>query len=144
MKNFPDTRLTAGGALRRGMTLIELTVVILVFLILVGVLFVGANGWKNGADRSACIMNQYKVQEGVRSFANVNNIAMGDDTSALTPPIDLETAVVAEGFVEFYPSCPSDGVYTRNGNIMPPLGQLYMTCSLAASKGHEPREIKGW
>src|ERR1700727_261097 len=40
---------------QRGTTLIELSVVIAVLLLLVGVLFVGITAWKSGANTAACV-----------------------------------------------------------------------------------------
>jgi prepilin-type N-terminal cleavage/methylation domain-containing protein len=42
---------------KTGMTLLELTIVILVLLTLVSILFIGARAWKKGSDRAANIMN---------------------------------------------------------------------------------------
>ena len=52
-------KLTNTRNLKRksGMTLLELTVVILVLLSLISILFIGARAWKKGSDRSANIMN---------------------------------------------------------------------------------------
>jgi prepilin-type N-terminal cleavage/methylation domain-containing protein len=44
-------------ARQRGTTLIELSVVIAVILLLVGVLFIGVQAWRDGANRSACMVN---------------------------------------------------------------------------------------
>ena len=43
---------TQKKAAKSGMTLIELTVVILVLLSLISILFVGARAWKKGSDRA--------------------------------------------------------------------------------------------
>ena len=51
----------------KGMTLLELTVVILVLLSLISVLFIGARAWKKGSDRAACILNIRNFQQAVRS-----------------------------------------------------------------------------
>ena len=59
--------------LKPGMTLIEITVVILVLLTLIAVLFIGANIYKRGADRAACILNQRNIQQAVRADQNLNN-----------------------------------------------------------------------
>ncbi|MBC7981098.1 MAG: prepilin-type N-terminal cleavage/methylation domain-containing protein, partial [Armatimonadetes bacterium] len=40
-------------AAKSGMTLLELTVVILVLLSLISILFIGARAWKKGSDRAA-------------------------------------------------------------------------------------------
>jgi prepilin-type N-terminal cleavage/methylation domain-containing protein len=46
-----------------GTTLIELSVVIAVLLLLVGVLFIGIMAWKNGANKAACIVNLSSIQK---------------------------------------------------------------------------------
>ncbi|NNC88036.1 MAG: hypothetical protein HKN82_06190 [Akkermansiaceae bacterium] len=122
------------------MTLLELTVVILVLLALIAALFVGANSWKSGSDRAGCIINQRHVQSAVRSYANMHAIAFGEDIS----PVNLETALIANGYFENYPECPGNGIYTRTGNVVPPLGELYMTCSLAVNANHEPKNPADW
>ncbi|MES2474154.1 MAG: hypothetical protein V4640_00140 [Verrucomicrobiota bacterium] len=55
-----------------GMTLLELTVVILVLLSLISILFVGARAWKKGSDRAGCIVNIRNVQQACRGFENMN------------------------------------------------------------------------
>jgi prepilin-type N-terminal cleavage/methylation domain-containing protein len=55
---------------KSGMTLLELTVVILVLLSLISILFVGARAWKKGSDRSSNIMNVRNVQQAVRGHQN--------------------------------------------------------------------------
>ena len=56
---------------KSGMTLLELTVVILVLLSLISILFVGARAWKQGSDRSANIMNLRNTQQAMRGFENM-------------------------------------------------------------------------
>ena len=56
--------------LKPGMTLIEITVVILVLLTLIAVLFIGANIYKKGADRAACILNIRNIHQAVRADQN--------------------------------------------------------------------------
>ena len=57
--------------LKPGMTLIEITVVILVLLTLIAVLFIGANIYKKGADRAACILNIRNIHQAVRADQNL-------------------------------------------------------------------------
>ena len=66
-------KLTNTQTIKRksGMTLLELTVVILVLLSLISILFIGARAWKKGSDRAGCIMNIRNVQQGMRSFQNM-------------------------------------------------------------------------
>ena len=53
------------------MTIIEMTVVILVFLSLISILFMGARAWKRGSDRSANIMNLRNTQQAMRGHENL-------------------------------------------------------------------------
>ena len=87
------TQSTKDVLLKKGLTLIELTVVIVVLLSLIGVLFVGAGAWKRGADKSACIVNQRNYQQAVRSYANLNNLDEGDTATSL---VDV---LITEGFL---------------------------------------------
>jgi type II secretory pathway pseudopilin PulG len=59
-------------ALQSGTTLIELSVVIAVILLLVGVLFIGVQAWRDGANKAACLVNISSVQKAVRGFENIN------------------------------------------------------------------------
>ena len=52
-----DLKTNNKQARQRGTTLIELSVVIAVLLLLVGVLFIGITAWKNGANKAACLVN---------------------------------------------------------------------------------------
>jgi len=63
---------------KTGMTLLELTVVILVLLSLISILFIGARAWKKGSDRSANIMNLRNTQQAMRGHANMNQLNTGD------------------------------------------------------------------
>ena len=58
----------------KGMTLLELTVVILVLLSLISILFIGARAWKKGSDRAANILNIRNVQQAVRAHVNVRGL----------------------------------------------------------------------
>src|SRR6516165_10096477 len=90
-------------ALQSGTTLIELSVVIAVILLLVGVLFIGVTGWKNAANRAACLVNIATIQKAVRSYQNSN---IGSTT---VPANEL----INEGYFAADPVCPANGaVYT--------------------------------
>ncbi len=67
-------KLSPTKSLKRksGMTLLELTVVILVLLSLISILFVGARAWKKGSDRAGCIINIRNTQQACRGFENMN------------------------------------------------------------------------
>jgi prepilin-type N-terminal cleavage/methylation domain-containing protein len=63
---------------KSGMTLLELTVVILVLLSLISILFVGARAWKKGSDRSANIMNIRNTQQAMRGHQNMKELKATD------------------------------------------------------------------
>ncbi len=62
---------------KSGMTLLELTVVILVLLSLISILFIGARAWKKGSDRSANIMNIRNTQQAMRGHQNMKELVSG-------------------------------------------------------------------
>jgi type II secretory pathway pseudopilin PulG len=123
-----------------GMTLLELTVVILVLLSLISILFIGARAWKKGSDRAGCIMNIRNVQQAVRSHANMQGLNIGDTF--------VESEVIGAGkFVEKTPTCPSGdplAVYAFGGGVVPDVGVLYMTCGIAATESHVPTSYTDW
>jgi prepilin-type N-terminal cleavage/methylation domain-containing protein len=128
---------------KRGMTLLEMTVVILVLLSLITVLFFGAQAWKRGSDRAICIIHIQNVQKGVRSFSNL----YGYSPESNVP--NLQTQVIGLGrFIETTPTCPGGGNYTfgqaSGVNTIPPMGVLYMECSLSASDAHLPNVGSDW
>lgn len=68
---------------RPGMSLLELTAVILVLLTLITILFIGAKAWKRGSDRAICIIHIQDVQKGVRSYSNLYAAEPGTTVSGL-------------------------------------------------------------
>ena len=113
-------------ARQRGTTLIELSVVIAVLLMLVGVLFIGITAWKNGANKAACIINLSSIQKAVRGYQNMNRLASGATLSVAT--------LTSAGFWRVQPKCPGGGKYTFKGRV-PAAGVAYTICNLA---GHAP------
>ena len=137
----------------KGMTLIELTVVILVLLSLISVLFIGARAWLRGSDRAAAAVLIRNAQNGVRSHSNI----IGLDTPPVGgTPLPYTAAYTAELGVaparalnfEIY----GDGKFVENGtnadgaepdhpangntftttapDSIPPLTSLYMSSTL--------------
>lgn len=107
---------------KAGMTLLELTVVILVLLSLISILFVGARAWKKGSDRSANIMNARNIQQAVRGHQNMYNMNFGD---ALADSL----IVSADGLTGYLktPTPPAGlAAYTYTGDV-PAQGVLYVT-----------------
>ena len=131
--------------LRPGVTLIELSVVVLVLLLFIAMTFVGVTAWKRGSDRAGCVMNIRHVQMAVRGYARVQSLQPGDDTGALVPPVNLTSQLIGPGkYVPSQPLCPGNGFYGLGGNTVPAVGSLYMTCSLEASDGHAPSDHGTW
>jgi type II secretory pathway pseudopilin PulG len=114
---------------QQGTTLIELSVVIGVLLLLVGVLFIGIKAWKDGANTAACIVNLASIQKAVRGYENLNGLVAGN-------PLTLATLSGA-GFWATTPACPSGGTYSPMTSV-PPIGTPYMTCSIV---GHSPSSV---
>jgi prepilin-type N-terminal cleavage/methylation domain-containing protein len=113
-------------ARQRGTTLIELSVVIAVLLLLVGVLFIGITAWKSGANTAACVVNLSSIQKAARGYANMNGLAVGDAETSAT----LTTA----GFWTAAPICPTGVAYTWTA-VVPAQGAQYASCGVT---GHAP------
>ncbi len=131
------------GVPSAGMTLVEMTVVILVFLSMITILFIGARAWKSQSDRAICIINLSNVQKGVRSYANLYGLNIGSNVP------NLSQQIIGLGrFVETTPQCPAEGSYffgqTTGADTIPPVGTLYMECSLSGSHDHMPQSIVEW
>jgi type II secretory pathway pseudopilin PulG len=124
-------------ASKSGMTLLELTVVILVLLSLISILFIGARAWKKGSDRAASILQIRNVQQAVRSFANMNGLNAGDTVAGDPGPpviLALQNEVFGAGkFIENDPTLSSHPAGTTVNyviaapTVVPLVGTLYMT-----------------
>ena len=62
---------------RSGITLIELTVVIVVLLSLIAVVAIGSRAWRRSSDRAACVMNTRNCQVATRSYQNLYGYYFG-------------------------------------------------------------------
>ena len=132
-------KLTQPHPMKRksGMTLLELTVVILVLLSLISILFIGARAWKKGSDRAGCILNIRNTQQAVRGHANMRQLAIG---ATITPATDIYGT---SGYLNT-PACPAQGTYTT-GTAVPAIGTLFITCSLAGGTDlHVPAAYADW
>ena len=121
----------------RGVTLLELSVVILVLITLISVLFLGAQAYKEGADRSNCVMNIRNVQVAVRCYQNIYHLDPGDEINQAVLIGDKS------GFLKSMPNCPGDGDYTLTTEI-PDTGQLALDCSIEGGLEHTPKEHSSW
>src|SRR6476646_9686677 len=113
-------------ARQRGTTLIELSVVIAVLLLLVGVLFIGITAWKSGANKAACVVNLSSIQKAARGYANMNQLITGS--------AETTTTLTSAGFWATAPTCPAGGTYAFLGTV-PAQGSAYVTCTIT---GHAP------
>lgn len=126
-----------------GMTLLEMTVVILILLSLITILFVGARTWKRGSDRTLCIVNIQSVQKGVRGYSNLYGFEPGSTVA------DLKSKIIGMGrFVESVPTCPANGTYDfgQDSGIdtIPRIGELYMQCDRNVMDQHVPNNHSDW
>jgi len=115
---------------------------VIVLLTLLGVLFIGARAWKKGSYRSSCIVNIRSFQQGLRSYANFEDLDTGD--------IYNEADVVTSGFVEADQTCPLDSqpyiLHTNNEDttIIPASGILAKRCGNEVIEVHLPENFATW
>ena len=125
---------------KSGMTLLELTVVILVLLSLISILFIGARAWKRGSDRAGCILNIRNIQQAVRGEQNMKNALPG---AALT----ATNIIGADAYIPTPPLCPNSGtVYTiAAAAVYPAVNTCYAVCpNIAVLVDHVPVNTIGW
>ncbi len=106
----------------KGMTLLELTVVILVLLSLISILFVGARAWKRGSDRSANIMNIRNCQQAMRGHENMRT----DPTDTAFGEEDLEN------YMRF-PTEPTSELTYEAGDEITAIGTLWLEVEYSAA-----------
>jgi len=129
---------------KAGMTLLELTVVILVLLSLMSILFIGARAWKKGSDRAGCVMNIRNLQQAMRGHQNMTGKNPG--SAGMTKDSIVGTT---GSYIQTEPTCPGDSSaydYLPDGNY-PALGTLYATCGntdTVIAAEHVPNDKSGW
>ena len=137
----------------RGMSLLELTVVITVLLSILSLAFVGARAWKRGGDRASCILTLRNVQAATRSYQNLYGYNYGGRPYADGGSQDIVEHLHRKGYIEkeLYKQaagkdpCPGGGAYScPTPDIFPEVGQLFITCSLAGSDAHTPSSHANW
>lgn len=141
-------KLPAQAAGRRGMTLLELAIVIVVLLLMAGALMAGGRAWKRGADRAGCVLNLRNVQMAARCYQHLYGYRHGDRPQSEYGTQDISRHLFEKGYIEkrLYDqargseSCPGGGTYTAESpDVFPAAGRLYLECSMAASDEHQPR-----
>lgn len=137
----------------RGMTFLELALVIGLMMALLSLLFIAARAWRVGSDRSTCIMNLRTVQMAVRSHQNMYGYGYGDSVNSSESSQEILVILRDLGYVSerlFAPAsgdrpCPGGGIYSiAEPSIFPQQGTLFMTCSLAESRKHVPENYDSW
>ncbi len=128
---------------RKGMTLLELTIIIVVSLSLISILFFTAKAWKRSSDRAACIMNIQAVQKAVRGYSNMYGYAPGATVPSLQNQI-----IGSDAYLTKIPKCPAGGTCAcgehLGADVIPPLGELYLSCSFGTSANHLPPATDDW
>ena len=133
-------------ARQSGTTLVELSVVIAVILLLVGVLFMGVTAWKNSANRAACFINLASLQKAVRSYQN----SISDNATLTAAGYTMATVTTAPyNYLQTAPTCPlTGGAYVVNvtAGTFPAVGTAAFTCpnAAAAAGGHTPGNTSNW
>ena len=106
------------------------------YLSAIPILFIGARAWKQGSDRAACILTQRNIQQAVRSYQRMNNLAPG-------APLDMKAVISSFQMETFTMNCPAGGTFKFSETI-PPTGVLVATCPHADDMGHAPSEHGTW
>jgi hypothetical protein len=94
----------ANPVFQSGTTLIELSIVIAVLLLLVGVLFIGITAWKSGAKQSGMHSEFLEYSKSVRGYQNLDGLNTGATLTVAT----MTTA----GYWATVPVSPAGGTYT--------------------------------
>ena len=153
----PPNNMTSNSSPRvvrhRGLSLLELTIVIATLLALISILFVGSRAWKRGSDRAGCVLTMRNVQVAARSYQNMYGYASGGRPYAEYGTQDIAEHLYSKGYIEVKAYrqargtelCPGGGVYSCPvPDIFPKEGELYMQCSLSAPDDHEPKTHADW
>ncbi len=111
----------------KGVTLIELSVVIAVILVLISVLFIGAKFYRDSANNAACQIAQSSLQKAADSYMNIKQLSGVSAGDLVGTGLPFENAAAA-------PSCPDSGALAITTN----LGAVTtVTCTGAAAGEHD-------
>lgn len=142
-----------GKVRRRGVTMLEMAVVLAVLLTLLTVLMFGARAWKRGSDRAGCILMTRNVQLSVRSYQNLYGYDPGAEVPEVEGTHDIARQLYDRDFISAtifrqaagFEACVGGGKYLRDDpNRFPPAGELYLKCSLAETADHRPPQAADW
>jgi prepilin-type N-terminal cleavage/methylation domain-containing protein len=102
---------------KAGMTLLEMSIVILVLLALISILFVSSTAWKKGSDRSVNIMNIRNTQQAMRGHQNLQGVKETDVLAQA--PTATFTAMTLTSYMKL-PIPPSAAIYYSPKSFMTP------------------------
>lgn len=138
---------------RAGVTLLELSVVIVVLLSLAALLMVGAHAWRRGSDRAACVINIRNVQTSVRSYQNLYGYNPGTMPYADKGTQSIAAHLYDKGYItdrlndalKGDRECPGGGAYDiSQEDVFPVMGKLYLSCSLETEQKHQMPGTAQW
>ncbi len=112
----------------KGMTLIEITLVIAILMGLITVLFIGISAYKRGSDSAKCILQMAHTQKMIISYGNLNGLRPGQSATFA----DL----ITDDFVSAAPICPLDNAVYTASNQVPDSTTPFLTCVNAAAPLH--------
>jgi prepilin-type N-terminal cleavage/methylation domain-containing protein len=132
-------KLTNTQTMKRksGMTLLELTVVILVLLSLISILFIGARAWKKGSDRAANILNIRNVQQAVRAHVNVRGLTTPAAVGGGATLASTEIVGTGKYLNSVTNPVPGTLTYAYLGKV-PAIGELYLTVTGDTDNEYSP------
>lgn len=138
---------------RAGVTLLELSVVIVVLLSLAALLMVGAQAWRRGADRASCVINIRNIQISVRSYQNLYGYDPGTMPYADNGTQSIAAHLFSKGYITDPLNnaltgdrkCPGGGSYEiPQEEVFPFIGTLYVACSLESDQKHGMPSSAQW
>ena len=104
----------------KGMTLIEITLVIAILMGLIAVLFIGISAYKKGADSAKCILQMAHTQKLIISYGNLNGLSSGE----MATFADL----IADAYISAAPKCPLDNSGYLSTDQVPDSTTSFLTC----------------
>ena len=137
----------------RGLTIVELSVVLTILLALTSIVFIGTRAWRRSGDRATCVLELRNVQAATRSYQNLYGYGSGGQPNMENGSQDIAEHLLARGYIEnnvyrkihgIVP-CPAGGSYTcATPDVFPEPGQLYIECSLGSTAEHLPTSHADW